>query len=456
MQESVPSRPYSPDRPPPVHAGRRRRVLGTGGRAAALASSLLLGAGLAAAPAVPAAADAHGHGPSSANGLGLGHQKARGKGHASAAAAPTCSGHAPPTFGTATQNTVLNSKFTAYGNSNTLLDDWTGGDSTYSLKLTDGRIVYAYSDTFLGKVNADGSRSVVIEEGGTTPFINNSFVVQGTGGGTTTVHGGTAAAPKAVMPPPQAAHWYWAGDLTQSGAEVQQLYRQYYDPDPDNGTGWDMTFKSNVLARFSTGNLSAPTQVTAMPSASGVQWGSALFKDGGYTYVYGTEDYIDPDTKANTKYLHIARVKGSDLRAAWEYRTSNGWSDSETASARLMSGVSNEFSVARRGSHYILVNQDANIAFGSEIDVLLSCSPAGPFTGEQTVYRTPETGQFGSYGDPDIFTYNAHQHVSLSSSGNLVISYNVNSLDTTKGPANDNYRDVSIYRPRYINLPVSG
>ncbi|TDD71401.1 DUF5005 domain-containing protein [Actinomadura darangshiensis] len=414
MQESRPSSPA------------RRRT-----RAAALASALFLGAGLAA---VPASAGTHGQ----------------------AAAGPTCSGHAPPAFGTAAQKTALNGKFTSYGNSNALLDDWTGADSTYSLKLSDGRIVYGYSDTFLGKVNSDGSRPVVIQDGGTTPFINNSFVVQGTDGKFTTVHGGTAADPKAVMPPSQADHWYWAGDLTQSGSEVQQLYREYYDPDPDNGTGWDMTFKDNVLARFSAGNLSTPAQVKAMPSASGVQWGSALLRDGGDTYIYGSEDYTDPETKKNTKYLHIARVDGTDLRGTWQYRTAGGWSAKETDSARLMSGVSNEFGVTRRGSHYIMVNQDSSIPYGAEIDVLLSCSPAGPFTGEQTVYSTPETGELGSYGDPDVWTYNAHQHASLSSSGTLVISYNVNTLDATKGPTNDNYRDVSIYRSRYIDLPVSG
>ncbi|TDD93589.1 DUF4185 domain-containing protein [Actinomadura rubrisoli] len=418
MQNPVPSRPLS----------RRSFV-----------ASVLVTAGLVATSAGPAAADGHGHGHGPKPGAG-----------------PVCSGKPAPTFGTAAQNTAQNSKFTAYGNSNTLLDDWTGADTTYSLKLSDGRIVYAFSDTFLGKVNTDGSRPVVVEEGGTTPFINNSFVVQGKGGALTTVHGGTAADPKAVMPPPRRADWYWAGDLTQSGAEVQQLYREYYDPDPDNGDPWDMKFKGNVLARFSTRNLSTPVRVQAMPSSAGIQWGSAVLRDGGYTYVYGTEDYTDPATKVNTKYLHVARVKGGDLRGTWSYRTSGGWSPAESASARLLSGVSNEFSVSRRGSHIVMVNQDTKIAFGAEIDVLLSCSAAGPFTGEQTVYRTPETGAFGSYCDPDVYTYNAHQHAALSSSGNLVISYNVNSLDRTSGPANDNYRDVTIYRARYVNVPVSG
>ncbi|TDC78472.1 DUF5005 domain-containing protein [Actinomadura sp. 7K507] len=392
---------------------------------------------MAAAPAVPAAADA--------------------PGDRRAAAGPACSGSPAPTFGTASQHTALNDKFTAYGNSNAKLDDWTGADTTYSLKLSDGRLVYAYSDTFLGKINTDGTRSPTVDDGGTTPFINSSFVVQSAGGGLTTVHGGTAAAPKAVMPPAQANHWYWAGDLTQTGSEVQQLYREYYDPDPHNDTGWDMKWKDNVLARFSPDDLSKPAQVVAMPSEDGVQWGSALLKDGGHTYIYGTEDYTDPDTEVNTKYLHIARVRGTDLRGAWEYRTADGWSPTETASARLMSGVSNEFSVSRRGSHYLLVNQDTKLAFGAEIDVLMSCSAAGPFTGEQTVYTTPETGAQGSYENPEVYTYNAHQHASLSSSGNLVISYNVNSLDDVKDDGKvDNYEDVTIYRARYINLPVSG
>lgn len=375
---------------------------------------------------------------------------------AGASAGPVCGGRPAPTFAQGTKNTALNDKFTAYGNDNTRLDDWTGADTTYSLKLSDGRIVYAYSDTFLGKVNADGSRPLVTDEGGTTPFLNNSFVVQSTAGRLSTVHRGPAADPVEPMPPPAPAHWYWAGDLTQSGSDVQQLYREYYDPDPDNGNPWDMKFTRNVLARFPTSSLAKPTEVREMPSATGVQWGSALLKDGGYTYVYGTEDYVGSDNK-NVKYLHAARVKGTDLRGAWEFRTAGGgWSSEEVDSARLLSGVSNEFSVTRRGSHYILVNQDTKIAFGAEIDVLTSCSADGPFTGEQTVYTTPETGEFGDYRNKNVYTYNAHQHASLSNSGKLVVSYNVNSLDQTKGAGNDNYKNASIYRARYVDVRVSG
>ena len=63
-------------------------------------------------------------------------------------------------------------------------EGWTGGDSTYSVELPGGRTAWIFSDTFLGPVNPDGSRPT------TTPFINNSFVVQ-RGHSLKTVTGGT-------------------------------------------------------------------------------------------------------------------------------------------------------------------------------------------------------------------------------------------------------------------------
>jgi len=381
--------------------------------------------------------------------------------HAATAAALTCNGSAAPTFGTATPNTSMNNKFTAYGNSNALTDDWTGADSTYSVKLSDGRTVYGFSDTFLGSVNADGSRPMTIEDGGTTPFINNTFVVQSSGGTlSSTAHGGTAASPTALMPPRDGSHIYWAGDLTTNGSgEIQQPYREYKVGSGALNVAWE----DNVLARFSTSNLKQPISVTALPSSRKIMWGSGLLKADGYTYVYGTEDL-----GTDGKHMYVARVQGTDLRGTWSYLASYGsnqtdpsddtWSSSESAALRVLSGVSNEFSVSKRGNFSILVTQDTKLAFSTEIDAYLSCSPAGPFSGEKTVYNTPIAKPDGTpYNDADIYTYNAHAHASLNTANNLVVSYNMNSLDfTVTGPQKDVYRDVSIYRPRFVNVPVTG
>lgn len=85
------------------------------------------------------------------------------------------------------------------------------------------------------------------------------------------------------------------------------------------------------------------------------------------------------------------------------------------------------------------------------IDLAYSCSPTGPFVDETTAYTTPETGPAGTYHDPDVYTYNPHEHPELDKGNRLVISYNVNSLTNT-----DLYQTASIYRPRFIFVSLNG
>ncbi|MGI5285489.1 DUF4185 domain-containing protein [Nonomuraea polychroma] len=335
-----------------------------------------------------------------------------------------------PTVKSTTTNTRLTSLFTAYGNDNSRLDDWTGADGTYSLRLPSGKELWIFSDTFLGQVNPDGSRPPVVEEGGTTVFLNNSFAVE-RDGRLSTIYDGTAAKPTAVMPPRDKNHWYWAGDATLAGGIVEVTYQEYERYGPG---AWDWRWHRNVVARFAPGRLNRPISVHDLPSDHGVAWASATLKDGQYTYIYGVEDFGSP------KYMHIARVKGQSLLGAWEYLKGDGtWSPNEADSARIMSGVANEYSVSKVGSGYVLITHDTTEALSANIVAYASCSPFGPFTGKQHVYTTPETGG-------NIFTYNAHAHPEIAGNG-LVVSYNVNSFVNT-----DHYRDVSIYRPRFLDV----
>jgi hypothetical protein len=40
----------------------------------------------------------------------------------------------------------------AYGNDNTSLTDWTGGDGAHSVRLPDKRVVWMFGDTYLGRI----------------------------------------------------------------------------------------------------------------------------------------------------------------------------------------------------------------------------------------------------------------------------------------------------------------
>jgi hypothetical protein len=357
---------------------------------------------------------------------------------AATTAAQACGGTPTPAFRSSTPDAGLNTLFTRYGNDNRRTDDWTGADGTFSTTLPGGRVAFVFSDTFLGKVNADGGRSPVVEEGGTTPFLNNSFVVK-SGDRLSTVHGGTREQPKAVMPPRDDKHWYWAGDAITAGGKVQVTYQEYERFGPGI---WDWRWLRNVVAKFRPDRLSTPASVTAIPSSKGISWASWLERRDGMIYVYGVEDLGD------TKYMHLARVRGADLTRPWEFYAGDGtWSKNEADSARIMDGVANEYSVTRMGGAYMLITQDTTEKFNTNIVAYFSCSPQGPFTGKTTVYSTPETGANGSYGNPNVFTYNAHAHPELSRPGSVVVSYNVNSFVNT-----DHYRDVTIYRPRFVDL----
>ncbi|TDE39998.1 DUF4185 domain-containing protein [Nonomuraea mesophila] len=342
----------------------------------------------------------------------------------------TAASECAPTVAGATTNARLTGLFTTYGNDNSRLDDWTGADGTYSLKLPGGKDLWIFSDTFLGRVDPDGSRPPVVEEGGTTVFLNNTFAVE-RDGRLSTIHDGTSDKPTAVMPPRDENHWFWAGDATLAGGIVEVTYQEY----ERFGEGaWDWRWHRNVVARFAPGRLDEPISVHDLPSGHGVSWASATLKDGGYTYVYGVEDLGSP------KYMHLARVKGQSLLGRWEYLKADGtWSPDEADSARVMSGVANEYSVSKVGSGYVLITHDTTEALNPNIVAYSSCSPYGPFTGKQHVYTTPET-------KGDVFTYNAHAHPDVKGDG-LVISYNVNSFVNT-----DHYRDVTIYRPRFLDV----
>ncbi len=333
---------------------------------------------------------------------------------------------------TASIDTARTQRFGDYGNTGV---GWTGADSTYSVPLAGGRSLWLFSDTFWGPVNPDLSRPT------TVPFLNNSFVVED-GDTLSTISGGTPEAPDSILPPDEPDTWHWLGAGMAGTDSLDVMFLKY----GRTGSGsFDFAWRSNKLGRFDPGTLEL-REVVPLPSAAGVQWASWLERVGGHTYIYGVED------GGATKYMHLARVAGADLTAApWEYWNGTGWSAAETSSARIMSGVANEYSVSAFRDGYLLITHDTNELFSRNIVAYVGCTPAGPFTRAATVYETPETGASGSYGNPNIITYNAHEHPDLRDDNRLLVTYNVNSLD----PNADLYDDVTIYRPRFVEVVLT-
>jgi hypothetical protein len=332
---------------------------------------------------------------------------------------------------TATVDAERTSQFAAYGNSGA---GWTGGDSTYSLVLEDGRQAWFFSDTFLGPVDADLGRPL------STPFLNNSIVLD-SGGELSTVTGGTSEAPASIIGPTAEGNWHWLGDpeLNKKG-DVQVPLLQF----ERFGTGmWDWGWSANRLATLDGTTLELES-ITELPSEVGINWGSYTLSEGNTTYVYGIND-ID-----GVRSAFVARVNGGDLTKRWKFWDGKRWAPNEADAVPVASYVANEFSVEPYRDGYLMVTQDTSELFSTRIVAQVSCSPTGPFTVAAELYRTPETGAFGSYGNPNVFTYNAHEHPEDRDGDTLLVTYNVNSF-----VPDDLYDDVTIYRPRFVSVALT-
>jgi hypothetical protein len=300
---------------------------------------------------------------------------------------------------------------------------WTGGDGTYSTDLPDGRVAWTFGDSYLGNLASDGSRPA------SSPMVNNAMMVQ-SGSSFATLVGGSLSQPQSLVSTGESGSWYWPG---ASAAEGGGLFQFLFKTSRTGPGLWDFKYTGSYLARYSLPGL-AVQSVQPVAASDTIQWGVWVLDDSGYTYIYGIED------RGWDKYVHIARVAAGDLAGQWQYYTGSGWSSDPTTSARVLNGASNQYSVVRMNGKYQLVTQ---APLGREIYSYSGSSPVGPFAGKTLLYTTPTWGG-------DSFTYNAVAHPELSGSGQMLISYNVNSSNMA-----DLYSSPELYRPRFVRAGSS-
>jgi hypothetical protein len=158
--------------------------------------------------------------------------------------------------------------------------------------------------------------------------------------------------------------------------------------------------------------------------------------DGGYTYIYGSEQ------SADFNFLHLARVPAGGLAGTWQFWDGTGWSPEEERSARLASGVGVSFSVDRVQGRYVLVSMESHRWFNPTVVAYTAHAPTGPFAEPVDLYSVPEVDD-----RRPVVGYDATLHPVLARPGKLLFSYNVNSLNRA-----DAYSDATIYRPRFVEV----
>jgi hypothetical protein len=376
--------------------------------------------------------------------------------------------------------------FAAYGNNHPAgsYDDWTGGDTDYSATLPGGRRVWDFTDAQLGTVQLDQSTGhyTIVDNG----MSHNVAVVEAPHNGamTATIH-------SSQIFPGSTNHWYLGWMPEPSSADNTAQHTPFYNPlamiaETDTAShtavlravgiyGGYSKGDKNFVATFGLGSNLPLLSIVTFPSPKsatdnrGILWGDALIQQGGYTYVYGSDNPRNVSFSAVSS-AYLARVpKGElDRPSLWRYFNGNfsspGWvktpAQAQPIIARDLSGLPCNrgvvplgagYSAAKLGGTYYVFTRDPN-AYGS-ITAYSSPTPWGPWSGPSEPDASSK--HYGFYTPPSpkcpkksggcVYGPHIQADVAADASGYL-LSYDVNSTFP------DRASNIEDYRPKFLRI----
>lgn len=325
---------------------------------------------------------------------------------------------------------------------------WTGGDGTYSTILPDGRVLWGWSDSYIGTVDP----TTRLRQG-YYPTAHNSLTIQDpTNNSLTTV--GYPPNTGSYFVPQNTAYEYWMGDAVvfQPSPGVYKVKIMLLEFAPG------IHFAGNAVATLSWPSLSIDSIVPVSLPDFTIEWGTKIMHDGSYYYIYGIRD---PGTANKLPYL--ARVSSiNDLAnpSKWQYwnASRNRWVNQQASATNLadVPAITGEYTVnkmqASSGVFYLMTGMDPQnppYPLWDYVTTYYSCTPQGPWTQRTVVYTTPESGASGCRVGT-LFTYDPRAHVEFTNSSGVLISYNVNANNPQDLVCADDYK------PRFIRVNIPG
>ncbi|MFE3881604.1 DUF4185 domain-containing protein [Streptomyces lydicus] len=362
--------------------------------------------------------------------------------------------------------------FARYGDDNTRVDDWTGGDGTHSVRLPDGRTLWLFSDTFLDRIqpppNLQGERHRWrTTDAGDTPLLrhNSAVVMSRSGRPVRTLTGGTAAAPGPFFPDPPGGGLRWpvgaSVEPRTPGAHEKVVRVLLWNRAPGTGPWiFGLPHGTEVATLSLPGlRLEGITETVGRTSADPgrrVLYGTAAVRAGGWTYVFGGDD--PPWSPASSAYA--ARVPDGRLadRRSWQFWDGARWRRQAGRARPVLRaggrrGVGSAFSVVRDGPAWLLFTMDTGGGGAAGLRVLAtywSCSPHGPWHGPDGRLTPPRPPA----PDPQyVAAYNPQVHPEFTANAEFLLSYDINWLGPPGVPPDARLNgDVELYRPRFLRV----
>jgi hypothetical protein len=321
-------------------------------------------------------------------------------------------------------------------------DGWVGGDGAFTVRTSDTRTLWLFSDTWVGSIR-DGKRKNVA-------MVNNTVGVQD--GEKLTFHIATKpdGKPGTLFVPPDGKGWFWqfAGHLDSDklhvflprfektnspgafGFKSVDLWLGTVPNPGDEPTKWTPRYSKVPFAEFGPGGTRS--------------FGSAVLRAGEFVYVYGYAE--TPGKPFSQRQLLTARVPVGKLAdfAAWRFLADGEWKPDAKDATGQGGSLGTEFSVSYLPAfkQYSLVYSESGLS--PRILARFAPSPEGPWSAPVLLHTCPEMK-----ADKKVFTYAAKAHPHLSGESELVVSYVVNSFDLA--PV---INDATLYWPRFVRVTL--
>ncbi|HVJ84949.1 MAG TPA: DUF4185 domain-containing protein [Caulifigura sp.] len=321
---------------------------------------------------------------------------------------------------------------------------WIGGDGAQSVDLGDGRTLWLYGDTWVGTIdNGRRSRARIVRNSVGIQCAAESpceFVVRKN-------DQGRAAD---FISPADGRGWLWF----ESGVMVKgRLYLflmqadrpiDFKRPDHQPLAMW-LAVVENPLDDPIDWCISQ----TRLPFAyygekHDVTFGCSTIVQGDHLYVYGTHDSSRLMTQY--RYLTVARVPLDDIEnfSAWRFQRKGRWGRDFLHAGHIADFMASELSVTHLPEldQYLMVYTDCDVS--NRIVARTASSPAGPWSDMKTIHHCRDAA-----GNRNHFCYAGKAHPTLSSDGQLVVSYLTSSVDTWEVAT-----DSRLYWPTFVTVKL--
>ena len=309
---------------------------------------------------------------------------------------------------------------------------WLGADGAYSVDLSNGRVLWIFSDTFVARKAGDDRRHAA--------FVHNTVAIQcgyDPSRATIKFYWRTRSGEPSEIFASEGQTWMWPSAGIRIANELL-LFSGRITSDSEKGSlgfksvGWNAYWVSNPDDEPSAWKLKA-----AAESSDSVVMASAVLRDGGFVYIFGESEPEHDLYVARLGVETLARGKFGPL----EWWSGRGWQTAASGRRPIQLAAGTETSVQRdpSGTGFLEINSRG---FGAT-DIVMQRAEnlEGPWSAPTMIYRPPESDE------PDAFVYAGKSHAELKGA-DLILTYAAN------GPDEKVAKDMSLYFPRFVKVDL--